>query len=48
MGRGKRVRVEKSFGSNFYTYLIDYDHRTYGDAMKSIDVGFGRKLSMKN
>ena len=35
--RSKRARTEKSFGSDFLTYLVEGDPRTYKEAVSSAD-----------
>ncbi|CAL9030102.1 unnamed protein product [Prunus brigantina] len=41
--RSKRPRVEKSFGDDFYTFLVEGDPTTYREAMISIDAPFWKK-----
>ncbi|KAL4342226.1 hypothetical protein GQ457_08G033870 [Hibiscus cannabinus] len=41
--RSKRPRTEKSFGSNFYTYVVENDLVTFTDAISSHDVPFWKE-----
>jgi len=41
--RSKRPRKEKSFGDNFYTYLVDNDPLTYSEAISSSDSSFWKE-----
>ncbi|KAI5333799.1 hypothetical protein L3X38_023931 [Prunus dulcis] len=38
--RSKRVRVEKNFGDDFYTFLVEGDPTTYKEAVMSVDAPF--------
>ncbi|KAM1873109.1 hypothetical protein ACFX13_006993 [Malus domestica] len=39
----KRPRVEKNFGDDFYTFLIEGDPTTYKEAMISVDAPFWKE-----
>ncbi|KAM2709368.1 hypothetical protein EV2_047063 [Malus domestica] len=41
--RSKRPRVEKNFGDDFYTFLIEGDPTTYEEAMISVDTPFWKE-----
>ncbi|CAL2241227.1 unnamed protein product [Prunus armeniaca] len=41
--RSNRPRVEKSFGDDFYTFLVEGDPTTYREAMISIDAPFWKE-----
>ena len=41
--RSKRSRIEKTFGDDFYTYLIEDSPTTFEDAMKSLDSPFWKE-----
>ena len=43
----KRVRVEKSFGQDFLTYMLEGEPRTYKEAMNSTE-GFMRKKAINS
>ena len=40
--RSKRGRIEEDFGADFFTHLVEYDPKTYEEAMNSIDASFWR------
>ncbi|XP_070055248.1 uncharacterized protein [Nicotiana tomentosiformis] len=41
--RSKRSRKEKSFGNDFYTYLVDNDPLTYSETISSSDASFWKE-----
>lgn len=41
--RCKKYRVEKNFGDDFYTQLVEKTHNTYDNAMDSIDATFWKE-----
>ncbi|KAI5322517.1 hypothetical protein L3X38_031589 [Prunus dulcis] len=41
--RSKRARVEKNFGDDFYTFLVEGDPTTYKEAVMSVDASFWKK-----
>ncbi|CAL8150045.1 unnamed protein product [Prunus armeniaca] len=38
--RSKRARVEKNFGDDFYTFLVEGDPTTYKEVVMSVDAPF--------
>ena len=41
--RSKRARVEKNFGDDFYTFLVEGDPTTYKEAVMSVDAPFWKE-----
>ena len=41
--RSKRARVEKSFGPDFLTYLLENEPRSYSEAVHCPDGPFGKE-----
>ncbi|KAI5350367.1 hypothetical protein L3X38_003258 [Prunus dulcis] len=41
--RSKRARVEKNFGDDFYTFLVEGDPSTYKEAVMSVDAPFWKE-----
>ena len=41
--RSKRTRVEKNFGEDFFTFLIEDSPTSFEDAMKSLDAPFWKE-----
>ena len=44
LSRSKRGKIEKKFGADFFTYLVEDDPKTYDEAMNSIDASFWREV----
>ena len=36
--RSKQTREKKSYGNNFLTYIVEYEHVSYYDAIKFVDA----------